>query len=99
MTDLSSPVPDTNVRWSDLILIGAAVLNMSVAADLMRHASPVGTTDYAEPEDSAQGFVCDFIRWCGHGADDGPEVERVRQYLRESGWRDLVIASAHEAAA
>lgn len=95
--DLLARVGDTDVRFGDLILIGHAVMNMTAATDLMRHASPVGTTDYAEPGDAAQAFVHDFIRWCGRSADC-VEASRVREYVRESGWL-AALSTDTEAAA
>lgn len=85
---LLSTVGGTTVAHGDLLLIGHAVLNIATAAPLMRHASPVGTTDYAEPEDFAQMVVCNLLKW----QSDPEAAERLTRYVERSGWMRGVLA-------
>jgi hypothetical protein len=87
-------VGDTTVRIGDLALIGQAVLNLAAASVLMRHATPDGTTEYAEPEGMAQQVACDFAAWSARQDEAG---RRLVAFLRECGWLDRVAELTEKA--
>lgn len=91
--DITECVDGTTVRYGDLILIGAAVLSYAAVAPLMRHASPVGTTDYAEPEPGMTELVRDFIVWCGAKDAEKASVERAKviRFVQETGWQGRTL--------
>lgn len=76
----------------DLTEIGAAVLDLVGAAILMRHVSPAGTINYAEPSGLGQKIAWDFTAWVsrGTGCEEG---ERLSTFLDESGWLGEMIAA------
>lgn len=82
---LLDKVDDTAVTWGDLALIGHYVLNTAAMVAPMRHASPRGSIDYAEPQDVWARIVHDFIRWCGDGTES-PASERLQRLLAEVRW-------------
>lgn len=86
--DVTDRVPGTTVRYGDLILIGASVLNAVVAAEGMRHMSPAGLVEYADPTgDFGAELVLDLIRWTAPSSEvERPERDRLTEYVERSGW-------------
>ncbi len=90
--DLTEKFEDTDLTYGDLISVGAALLDWSAAARLARHASPVGTTEYAEVTDFGNMIVRDFATWCaGH---DPAARRKILTFLHRIGWADMVQREA-----
>lgn len=102
--DLSEPIEGTTVAMADLILLGEALLRVAALPQFASHETPCNSTDYAQPGDFHTQLVRDIIRWAGlvDPKDRAPHRARVETFLRDSGWRNLMLAEmgyAPEAAA
>lgn len=94
LIDPAEKVGDTTLTYADLVVIGQQLLNMVTAVHAMRHASPVGTADYAEPDDTlAAHIVHDFARWCGSDRKAG---RRLVAFAMRSGWTNAVMQTTFE---
>lgn len=90
--DPCSRIAGTSVRIGDLVLMGHTMLNLAVAAEVMRHATPTGTLDYAEPLPLLpMQVVTDFTAWAGARAEHSVERDRLQAFLYQSGWRSYVL--------
>lgn len=90
-------VEGTTLTYGDLCLIGHSLLNAAAASVLMRHESPAGITNYAEPDSRWDAIVNDFIDWTAQNGE-AESQERLHTYLIESGWMDQMIPSLGAAA-
>lgn len=79
-TDAAEHIGDTTIAVADLALIGQAVLNLAATSIVMRHTSPAGSVEYAEPSTVPERVACDFATWTTGGS------QRLTRFLRDSGW-------------
>lgn len=88
--DVTDRVGETDVTYGDLVMIGSYVLNSVNAAEMMRHASPAGLLEYAEPDTVWAQMVQDFIAWTSRG-DGDPARDRLLRYVHVTGWSAMKL--------
>lgn len=90
---LDAVSPQTDIRYADLALIGAAILTTVVTVQRMGWASPGSSLDYTnglrEPHDL---IVRDFIAWTSGRRSLAADCdERLLAYVEQSGWTDHLL--------
>lgn len=85
---LDAVSPQTDVRYADLALIGAAILTTVTTVQRMGWASPGSSLDYTNGlRDPHDLIVRDFIAWTsGRRSLAAGCDERLLAYVEQSGW-------------